>query len=79
MFEIFDRLKDRFVVFFEDVLGLKEELTDGHNVLDGMLNLYREYKIAQNYEKVDQIRSYFKNQGLAIRDTKLKIEWAYEE
>ena len=77
--EIFDRLKDRFVVFFEDVLGLKEELTDGHNVLDGMLNLYREYKIAQNYEKVDQIRSYFKNQGLAIRDTKLKIEWAYEE
>ena len=77
--EVFTKLIDRFVVFFEDVLGLQEELTEGHNVLDGMLNLYREYKTAQNYEKVDQIRSYFKKQGLAIRDTKVKIEWAYEE
>lgn len=76
---LFTRLMDRFVVFYEDVLGLKEEPAEGHEVLDGMLNLYREYKTAQNYEKVDQIRSYFKQQGLVIRDTKVKIEWAYEE
>jgi cysteinyl-tRNA synthetase len=77
--EVFDQLIKKFVVFFEDVLGLKEELTEGQDVLDGMLNLYREYKMTQNYEKVDQIRSYFKQQGLAIRDTKLKVDWAYEE
>ena len=73
------QLKTQFTLFVEDVLGLKEELSEGREVLDGMLQLYKEYKVAQNYEKVDQIRSYFKQQGLAIRDTKTKIEWAYEE
>jgi cysteinyl-tRNA synthetase len=77
--ETFNMLKEKFVLFFEEVLGLKEELTDGREVLDGMLALYREFKVSQNYEKIDQIRSYFKRQGLVIRDTKAKIEWAYEE
>ncbi len=77
--DVFDELKKKFVVFFEDVLGLKEELAEGSAVLDGMLNLYREYKMVRNYEKVDEIRSYFKKQGLAIHDTKLRIDWAYEE
>ncbi|MCF0072594.1 cysteine--tRNA ligase [Dyadobacter sp. CY261] len=76
---VFTSLKEKFVVFFEDVLGLKEELAEGHAILDGMLKLYREFKLSQNYEKVDEIRSYFKNQGLVIRDTKTRIDWAYEE
>ncbi|NIJ56016.1 cysteine--tRNA ligase [Dyadobacter arcticus] len=76
---VFTSLKDNFIVFFEEVLGLKEELSEGHAILDGMLKLYREFKISQNYEKVDEIRSYFKNQGLVIRDTKVRIDWAYEE
>jgi cysteinyl-tRNA synthetase len=61
------------------VLGLKEELTEGYGILDGMLKLYSEFKLSRNYEKVDEIRSYFKNQGLVIRDTKVRIDWAYEE
>jgi cysteinyl-tRNA synthetase len=77
--ETVHQLKSQFTIFVEDVLGLQEELSEGREVLDGMLQLYKEYKVAQNYEKVDQIRSYFKQQGLAIRDTKTKIEWAYEE
>jgi cysteinyl-tRNA synthetase len=77
--EVFTELKSKFISFFEDVLGLKEELTEGSAVLDGMLNLYREYKQTRNYEKVDEIRSYFKKQGLAIHDTKIRIDWAYEE
>jgi cysteinyl-tRNA synthetase len=77
--EVFNELKSKFISFFEDVLGLKEELTEGSAVLDGMLNLYREYKQTRNYEKVDEIRSYFKKQGLAIHDTKIRIDWAYEE
>jgi cysteinyl-tRNA synthetase len=75
----FTSLLENFIVFIENVLGLKEELSEGHAVLDGMLNLYREYKAVQNYEKVDEIRTYFKMQGLAIRDSKLRVDWAYEE
>lgn len=77
--DVFDSLLKNFVIFYEDVLGLREEPTEGDEVLEGMLQLYREYKIAKNYEKVDQIRTYFKQQGLVIRDTKTKVDWAFEE
>ena len=77
--DLFNKLKKNFVVFFEDVLGLQEEAAEGTSVLAGMLNLYREYKAAQQYDKVDEVRSYFKNQGLVIRDMKHRIDWAYEE
>lgn len=77
--ELFAKLKENFVTFMEDVLGLQEEPAEGTAVLNGMLNLYREYKAAQQYDKVDEVRSYFKNQGLVIRDMKHRIDWAYEE
>jgi cysteinyl-tRNA synthetase len=44
-----------------------------------MLALYSEYKEAKQYDKVDQIRTYFKANGLVIKDMKTKIDWAYEE
>ena len=77
--DLFNKLKENFVTCFEDVLGLQEETAEGTAVLAGMLNLYREYKTAQQYDKVDEVRSYFKNQGLVIRDMKHRIDWAYEE
>ncbi|QKZ11641.1 cysteine--tRNA ligase [Spirosoma sp. KUDC1026] len=77
--EIFTLLKDSFTTFMEDVLGLKEEGADNQPVLEGLLTLYREYKEQRQYDKVDQIRSYFKAQGLAIKDMKHQIDWAYEE
>ncbi len=77
--EMFGELKEKFVIFFEEVLGLQEEPAEGSSVLTGMLSLYREYKAMQQYDKVDEIRSYFKNQGLVIRDMKHRIDWAYEE
>ncbi|GHB69450.1 cysteine--tRNA ligase [Persicitalea jodogahamensis] len=77
--DLFAKLKENFIIFFEDVLGLQEEPAEGTAVLTGMLNLYREYKAAQQYDKVDEVRSYFKNQGLVIRDMKHRIDWAYEE
>ena len=63
----------------QDVLGLLEEGTDNQPILEGLLTLYREYKEQRQYDKVDQIRSYFKAQGLAIKDMKHQIDWAYEE
>lgn len=77
--ETFNDLIDNFIKFFEEVLGLKEEPVEGEAILEGMLNLYREYKTQRKYDKVDEIRSYFKKQGLTIRDSKDKIDWAYEE
>jgi len=77
--EVFTLLKNSYQQFTEDVLGLLEEPTEGNTVLDGMLTLYREYKEQKQYDKVDQIRTYFKGQGLAIKDMKHRIDWAYEE
>lgn len=77
--EVFNVLKKSFITFMQDVLGLLEEGTDNQPILDGLLTLYREYKEQRQYDKVDQIRSYFKAQGLAIKDMKHQIDWAYEE
>jgi len=77
--EGFGLLKEKYITFTEEILGLKEETTESNAILSGMLDLYREYKSAQQYDKVDQIRSYFKAQNLVIRDMKHRIDWAYEE
>ena len=76
---LFTELKINFVLFVEDILGLKEEPVQSQSVVEGMLELYKEYKAAQQYDKVDQIRTRFKAQGMAIRDMKHKIDWAYDE
>jgi cysteinyl-tRNA synthetase len=75
----FGLLKEKYVLFFEQILGLRQEKTQGDDVLKGMLNLYREYKTAQAYDKIDEIRAYFKAQGLVVRDMKHGIDWAFEE
>ncbi|WP_018617813.1 cysteine--tRNA ligase [Spirosoma luteum] len=77
--EVFNLLNQSFATFMQDVLGLLEEGTDKQPVLEGLLTLYREYKEQKQYDKVDQVRSYFKAQGLAIKDMKHQIDWAYEE
>lgn len=77
--EVFLLLKQSFVTFIEDVLALKEEKSEGMGIADGMLMLYRQYKDQKQYDKVDQIRSYFKSQSLVIKDMKHRIDWAYEE
>lgn len=76
---LFAELKDSFVSFLQDLLGLMEEQPTGDEMLKGMLSLYREFKEAKQYDKVDEIRSYFKSQGLVIRDLKTRIDWAYDE
>lgn len=76
----FKALKEKYILFFEDVLGLKEEGngTDAA-VLNGMLEIYKEYKANRQFEKVDQIRTYFKDSGMVIKDLKHRIDWAWEE
>lgn len=78
--EGFNRLKSTFLVFVEDVLGLKEELmVNPKNLIGVLLQLYREAKEAKNYEKVDEIRGLLKNEGITLKDLKHGVDWAYEE
>ena len=78
--EKFNLLKEKFVLVIEDVLGIIEEQSTSIDAFaTGMLNLYREHKEARQYDKIDEIRTYFKANGLVIKDMKTRIDWAYEE
>ena len=78
--DVFTQLKTTFIGFMEEVLGLLEEKPESPDaMIDGMLTLYKEYKEQKLYDKVDQVRTYFKANGLVIKDMKHQIDWAYEE
>ncbi len=76
----FIELKNNFILFIEEILGLKEETHASFQpMIDGMLKLYSTFKETKQYDKIDEIRTYFKNNGLTIKDMKNGIDWAYEE
>ena len=78
--DCFARLKSTYLVFVEEVLGLKEELmVNPKNLIGVLIQLYREAKESKNYEKVDEIRSLLKDEGITLKDMKQGIDWAYEE
>jgi cysteinyl-tRNA synthetase len=78
--ETFNLLKEKFVLIIEGILGIVEEQnTSVEAFAKGMLSLYKEHKEAKQYDKVDEIRGYFKANGLVIKDMKTRIDWAYEE
>lgn len=76
----FNRFKQTYLLFVDDILGLKDENPSSKESLtDSLIELYKEYKANKQYEKVDQIRSWFKEQKLTIKDMKSGVTWAYEE
>lgn len=78
--ETFESMKANYTALVYDVLGLVDEVAiDPEGLIKGLLDLYKEAKDNKQYDKVDQIRMYFKQQGLAIKDMKHGIDWAYEE
>lgn len=77
--ETFDLLVRHVQLFSEEILGLREEKSTSDAVIEGLLQLYQLFKSERQYEKVDEIRTYFKAQGLVIRDMKHAIDWAYDE
>jgi cysteinyl-tRNA synthetase len=63
-----------------DILGMKEEpLGDQEEMLELILDFYKEAKEAKAYDKVDVIRAELKKQGIVIKDLKTGTDWAYEE
>lgn len=76
----FEKMKNTFISFVEDVLGLKEEQpSDLENLMEYLLEIYKEAKANKNYERVDQIRAKLKLQGITLKDMKTGVDWAYEE
>jgi cysteinyl-tRNA synthetase len=76
----FDKLKSTYVIFVEDVLGIREEKPENvEGILGILLDLYAEAKKQKDYDKVDQIRARLKKFGIVLKDMKSKIDWAYEE
>lgn len=76
----FNRLVQTFSAYVEDVLGLQEEKPDANDTLiAALLEMYAEAKAGKAYDKVDRIRAKFRQIGIAVKDTKTGIEWAYEE
>jgi len=78
--ETFNRLKETYISFMEEVLGLKEEMpTAAGPLVDAMLEYYKKAKAEKNYEQVDEIRNILKTNKLIIKDMKSSVEWGYEE
>jgi cysteinyl-tRNA synthetase len=76
----FNKLINTYLVFVQDILGLTRE-TPGNQeqLLNILLDFYKEAKSQKAYDKVDLIRARLKEIGIVLRDMKNQIDWAYEE
>ncbi|MEM9324054.1 MAG: cysteine--tRNA ligase [Bacteroidota bacterium] len=78
--EAFDLLKRTFLEFTTLVLGLKQEGNIDHErLLQVIIEEYAFAKRARNYDKVDELRSKLREEGIVVKDMKDAIDWAYEE
>ena len=78
--ECFERMKETFIGFVEEVLGLKiESDANAERLIDTILSEYQAAKQNKDFEKVDALRAKLKSEGIVVKDMKDRIEWAYEE
>lgn len=78
--DVLQLVKNTYIDIVENILGLREEKNQNPDTfIEGLLEVYKEAKQNKQYEKVDLIRTYFKKEGLVIKDMKHGIDWAYEE
>jgi len=78
--ETFDILIKTYLTFVEDILGLIEENpADPKDMINALVEIYKEAKFSKEYDKVDKIRTKLKSSGIILKDMKSGVEWAYEE
>lgn len=78
--DAFNKLKDTYISFVENILGLKEEKPENVDGIIGiLLGIYKQAKKAKDYDKVDEIRASLKQYGIVLKDMRDSIGWAYEE
>lgn len=72
--EAFEEFKRSYIVFMEDVLGLKEEAEHNHDLLKGVVNvlidLRKKARQDRNYALSDRIRDDLKKLGVQLMDGK---------
>ncbi|PZR35754.1 MAG: cysteine--tRNA ligase [Azospira oryzae] len=72
--ETFDFFKKTYVGFMEDVLGLREETSHNHELLDGtiqvLIELRKKAKTDKNFALSDKIRDDLKAIGVQLKDNK---------
>ncbi len=78
--EAFNKLKETYIAFVEDILGLQEEKPeDVDGIIEILLGIYQQAKEVKDYEKVDEIRASLKQYGIVLKDMRDSVGWAYEE
>ncbi|MFT6882251.1 MAG: cysteinyl-tRNA synthetase [Marinoscillum sp.] len=78
--EVFDRMKSTFLVFTQDILGLKYEGPQASDkLIEVVLGEYKNAKASKDYDKVDELRTKLKSLGIVIKDLKHTIDWSLEE
>lgn len=76
----FELMKNTFISFTKEILGLQDEMpADLLPKIEEILGRYKIAKEAKNYEAVDLIRAELKEMSIVVKDMKHKIDWAYEE
>lgn len=72
--DTFNKFKSAYITFMEDVLGLQEEGSQNHDVLDGvirvMIELRKKARTDRNYALSDKIRDDLKTLGVQLMDGK---------
>lgn len=78
--ETFELLTTQYRKIIVDILGLiEEDKADTGELISTILDFYKEAKEAKDYAKIDAIRAKLKAQGIAVKDMKTGITWAWEE
>jgi len=76
----FLELKETYITFVENILGLVEEKSSETNrMISVIVDLYALAKKEKDYQKVDMIRDQLKAQGVVLKDMKSGVDWGYEE
>ena len=75
----FEYLKNIYISYIEDILGLQEP-QNKVDLLDEFVELYKEFKRTQQYEWVDRIRKHLQKQGILVQDmAEGEVQWSYKE
>lgn len=76
-----EQLKNLYQTFVYNILGLKEEISESHELTGGLidmiLNLRLEAKKNKDFATADNIRDMLTQKGIKIKDTKDGFEWEF--
>lgn len=76
----FEKLKQAYTLFVEDILGLQNFFqAKPTDLMATIMRVYETAKQQKNYPQVDMLRAELKNQGIALKDTRHGATWEYGE